>query len=119
MLFRPSCGYDGLLPRDLDAVLPVQAGSPAFPLCLENCLPSSLFWKATSSGSLNMSPTHIHWEVSLTLVWSDVPSSNFQRLESKKALKCENPRADPCRAGFPYLFLLYGPLYSVLNILKP
>lgn len=44
--------------------------------------------------------THIHWEVSLTLVWSDVPPSNFQQLESKKALKCENPRADSLGLGF-------------------
>ena len=44
--------------------------------------------------------THIHWEASLTLVWSDVPPSNFQQLESNKALKCKNPRAKSCRAGF-------------------
>lgn len=100
MLFCPSCGYDGPLLRDLDAVLPVEAGSPALPLCLESCPPSSLFWKAPPQRARPHPSTHIHWEVSLTLVWSDVPPSNFQRLESKKALKCKNPRAESCRAGF-------------------
>ena len=52
-------GYDGPLLRDLDAVLPAEVGSPTFPLCLDSHPPSSLFWKATSSGSL-ASPLHSH-----------------------------------------------------------
>lgn len=100
MLFCPSCGYDGpLLQRS--RCCPACGGRvPSSPSVLGELPSSSLFWRPPPQRARPHPSTHIHWEVGLTLVWSDVPPSNFQRLESKKALKCKNPRAESCRAGF-------------------